>query len=567
MGCCRQNKVDADGPMSLAQRSGVLLFALLQNSLMGGIVYGWSSIDSTLLIAPESHGGAGIDPEKTSHVFSWAASTAMVSSFFLGIVLDLFGPRMCSLLSLSTIATGCALLAVSYDFAQFSVGFCVLAFGGPGICSSIIHIANLFPESKNLVMGCLSGCIAVSFSVLSVFDYLWHQYEWATFHSLFAFYAIIATLLGVGALVIYPNDPYEESTLDDDSSINGSDDDYKTGQLEGEETRLLVKTIVHPSVHHSPTTVVLRHVASLSAIPEHKHHHESHIQSVAAGPSLMIQQPLDSYLRPYTRSESFMISKEVMATDDPNKDVIMSLKDQPFLKQLLSGSYIRSSILFWICSFVTNFYVSSLSTELADLDQYTSPVQHGLTQTFTLFMSGGVFGSVMVGILIDNFGVEICTSILLVFGQLQMVIVLFFDQYQSMMMLSFFLYTLFRAFLYPVFIASLTSRLGFKYFGVLLGIGFAVSGLFQLLMAPLHDIVAGDCHLLASPDPSGEDDCFEGLWISLHLLQLSALLGLMVVPFLDYRSKVAHELAVEEYKARTHFGYRSLSGIGLSLED
>lgn len=399
MGCCCNTKsVDAEcQPMSWARRSGILLFALLQNSLMGGIVYGWSSIDSTLLIASEVHGGAGVDPTKTSHVFTWAASTAMVSSFFLGIVLDLFGPRMCSLISLSTISVGCGLLAVSHDLVHFSVGFCVLSFGGPGICSSIIHIANLFPESKNLAMSCLSGCIAVSFSVLSVFDYLWHQYQWATFHSLFGYYSVIAVLLGIGAFFIYPDQPYEESGCGDDScsSIQGSDDDDEEN-MEGEETHLLVKTALYPSVHQSPTTVVLKHVASLSAIPEHKHHHESHIQSVAAGPSLIIQQPLDSYLRPYTRTDSFMVSREVMASDEPDKEVIMSLKDQPFLKQLFSGTYFRSSILFWICSFVTNFYVSSLSTELADLDQYSDPVQHSLTQTFTLFMSAGVLGSVLV---------------------------------------------------------------------------------------------------------------------------------------------------------------------------
>ncbi len=150
------------------------------------------------------------------------------------------------------------------------------------------------------------------------------------------------------------------------------------------------------------------------------------------------------------------------------------------------------------------------------------------------------------------------------FGQFQMLIVLFFDQFQSLMVTSFCFYTLFRSFLYPLFIASLTSRLGFKYFGVLLGIGFAISGLFQLLMAPLHDTIAGDCHLSASPEPSGEDDCFEGLWISLHLLQLSALLGLMIVPYLDYRAKVAYEEAVNHYRARSN---ASFIGVGLSLED
>jgi hypothetical protein len=172
-----------------------------------------------------------------------------------------------------------------------------------------------------------------------------------------------------------------------------------------------------------------------------------------------------------------------------------------------------------------------------------------------------------VGILIDNLGVEICTSMSLVFGQLQMVIVLFWEKRQSMMAVSFCLYTLFRAFLYPVFIASLTSRLGFKYFGLLLGIGFAVSGLFQLLMAPLNNFVAGDCHLKDSADPSGEDNCFNGLWVSLHLLQLSALLGLMIVPYLDYRAKIAHEAVVADYKARSPFGYGSISGVGLSLDD
>jgi MFS family permease len=396
MDCWVQKKSadKTDMPLSLAQRSGILLFALLQNSLMGGIIYGWSSIDSTLLITSESHGGAGMDPQKTSQVFSWAASTAMVSSFFLGIVLDFFGPRICSLVSLSTIAVGCRLLGVSHDFAQLSTGFCVLAFGGPGICSSIIHIANLFPESKNLVMGCLSGSIAVSFSVLSLFDYLWNRYDWATFHSLFGYYSVLAGTLALGAFFIYPDTPYDDTSSDEDLSMQGSDDEEKSDGHELEETIPLVTK--SRSVHCSPTTVILKRVASLSAIPEHRHHHEPHIQSVAAGPSLMIQQPLDSYLRPYTRTDSFLVSREVMETDDPHKDVIISVKDQPFLKQLFSGSYIRSSLLFWVCSFVANFYVSSLSTELADLNYYADSVQHDLTRTFTLFMSSGVLGSVLV---------------------------------------------------------------------------------------------------------------------------------------------------------------------------
>ncbi|KAL3915425.1 MAG: hypothetical protein SGILL_005663 [Bacillariaceae sp.] len=573
----QQQQEQEQAQLPYSRRIAVLGFALLQNALLGGLIYGWSSIDSTLLVASIENGGAGIDPNSTSHVFSWAASVAMVSCFFLGIVLDLFGPRVCSVVSCSTITAGCALLATSSTFAQFSIGFCVLSFGGPGICSSIIHIANLFPDTKNLVISCLSGSIALSFSVLSVFDYLWHRFDFATFHSLFGYYTVLAGVLTFGSILMYPGKTYEDIESEDDSSSSIEDveeEKFGPGTEMTEETRLLVKTSLsnQSATSQSPTTVVLKRANSLSSIPEHQHHHESHIQSVGA-PSFYDHEPLDSYLRPYTRTESFMISRQVMsmAADDASyAQNAMSLKDQPFVKQLFSGTYVRSSILFWICTFMTNFYVSSLSTELADLDQYTSEVQHQLTRTFTLFMSAGSLVSPVVGILIDSYGVEICTFLLLIFGQMQMLIVLFFDQHKSLMIVSFGFYTLFRSFLYPVFIASLTSRLGFKYFGMLLGMGFAIAGLWQLLMGPLNDFIAGDCHLKESPDPTGEDDCFEGLWVSLHLLQLSVLLGLMVMPYLDHTSERAHEVAVEEFKRRTHISSHdslSGSGVGLSLDD
>jgi hypothetical protein len=192
-------------------------------------------------------------------------------------------------------------------------------------------------------------------------------------------------------------------------------------------------------------------------------------------------------------------------------------------------------------------------------------------------MSGGVIASIFSGLLIDTFGVEIVTCMMLVFGQLQMVTLLFFDQYHSFMVGSFYFYTLFRSFLYPVFIASLTSRLGFKYFGILLGLGFALSGLWQLLMAPLNDAVSGDCHskeYQRSGNGYGDDDdCFPGLWESVHLIQLSVLLGLMVIPFMDYKARLVREDAVDDYirhRKPTSGGYTIVgnddSGLGLSID-
>jgi MFS family permease len=538
--CFRKRTTDAKQLPSLGRRIGILTFALLQNALAGGLIFGWASIDGTMLISPESNGGAGVPTGKTTLVFSWASSLAMVSSFFLGIVLDMFGPRACSVLCLSSIAMGCRLLAASHNFTQFSIGACAVAFGGPGICGSIIHIANLFPGIQNLIMSLLSGSIAISFSVFSLFDVMWHKYEFATFHTLFGYYSWIAAALALGGFLFYPDEPYKEMTTDES-------DEEMVEALYSDVTPLLRMS---SSSVASPRTVL--YTPDLPVVHEHEQHHDDphsiHIQS-AAMLSLKIQQPLDTFLRLKGRTESFRESAEAIRTQDPAAAVLISLKDQPFFNQLFSATYLRSSILFWLCTFITNFFVTSLSTELADFQQYRTTVQHELAETFTLFMSLGVMASVLAGFLIDLLGVEICTVMTLIFGQSEMIIVVLFGNIRGMMVLSFFYYTMFRSFLYPVFIASLTSRLGFKYFGILLGMGFAISGIGQLLMAPLADFVRGDCHLMSSEDVTADTDCSSGLWRSLYLGELSILVALLVIPVMDHRAKIRREIAIREYHA------------------
>ena len=106
------------------------------------------------------------------------------------------------------------------------------------------------------------------------------------------------------------------------------------------------------------------------------------------------------------------------------------------------------------------------------------------------------------------------------------------------MTFSFWLYMLFRNFLYPVYISSLTDRLGFKYFGVLLGIGFAASGIAQLFMTALDEWAQGDCHHLTTASASGEvvesfPDCDHGSWGGLHIFQFAQLGLCIACPLLD----------------------------------
>ena len=64
----------------------------------------------------------------------------VIASFFnflgplvLGAVLDIYGPKKCSLLSISIIGIGCAMFGVSdkNKLDMFMPGMCLIALGGP----------------------------------------------------------------------------------------------------------------------------------------------------------------------------------------------------------------------------------------------------------------------------------------------------------------------------------------------------------------------------------------------------------------------------------------------------
>jgi len=159
--------------------------------------------------------------------------------------------------------------------------------------------------------------------------------------------------------------------------------------------------------------------------------------------------------------------------------------------------------------------------------------QFDLARYFTLIMSGGVVASFIVGTLMDRFGLEICTALTLLLGMVHMVVLQYFSDRYVWMIAGFFVYVMFRQFLFPVFIASLTARLGFKYFGLLNGLGFAASGIMQAFMALLVEFVQGDCHL----NLDNAKDCDFGRWQQLHTAEFVIFGLLLLVPFFDHREK------------------------------
>lgn len=146
----------------------------------------------------------------------------------------------------------------------------------------------------------------------------------------------------------------------------------------------------------------------------------------------------------------------------------------------------------------------------------------------------------------DHAGVESATCWTLLLGILHECIVIFQGHTKLWISLGFVVYICFRQFIFPVSIALITSRLGFKYFGLLNGLSYLLSGLVQLFMIALVHLVQGTCHKYNSHDEKFvSDTCDHGHWLELHIAELLVLILLLLVPYYDYRDKIAHQKQIE----------------------
>jgi MFS family permease len=449
-----------------------------------GIIFGWASIAGTILIAPEEKGGANLTRDQATLIFSIAASSSSLSCLVLGYILDAHGPRVCSLVGHFIVAMGFFLLSQEPTLFGILLGVCLIGFGGPSIQSALFHLTNLFPDSKFAVMSCLSGSFSVSFAIFPFFDYLWQNFA-ISFQVMTRSYILVVGLSSLASHFFWPNVAITE--LDDQID----DDNYDYNQ----------EFIHDDSNLKSDKRVITAESAFLES---------------AAHPHLL-EAPLNSYLRSNPRRimnshPSFQKSVASMLTA---QYVHISIKDNPFWNQLSSGVYARILLVFITTSFWANLYIASLPTELAVSHGEINTTSSNLGRTFTLITSTGVVVSFLIGVLMDRAGLVACTLLTLLLGQLHMLFLILGHDNQAALLLGFVVYTFFRQILYPLYIACLSARLGFKYFGILSGIGFTLSGITQLGMAPLVLAVQGD-H-----------------WMALHISQFLVLTILWGVPAVD----------------------------------
>jgi hypothetical protein len=444
---------------SLTFRITSIALGCFQNITSGGILYGWASISGSMLLATPTEGGPGLSADYIHIMFVTASFFSFLGPLLLGLILDSYGPRVCSFVSMLFIALGCALFAVSNipNFPMFIPGLSMIAFGGPGVQNAIVHLCNLFPNSKATATAVVTGSFQLSFIVFFLFDQMWHFYKY-DYQALFMTYGFICLCNAMLSLCIWPDAPYtyEDDTLTKSESSGG------LIRLPYKMIRIDKITPVKRAGYVSNTKAPIRDLPP----PWGKKISESYTN----------ESPVNE-----TSPSSFGYS----LSHPPVKE--LSLKEQ-----IMSNTFKNLTIFFVISSFWANFIIGTIDIQLGDSALMLSSYEQKMYgRYFTLCMTLGIIAIPFIGYMMDNGGFPLTSVATVAFGLIWSL--LFLYDSKNLLIPSFIFYAMYRTFLFTFLFAYLADTMGFRYFGVLAGIMFAVGGFVGLLQYPLAFWAAGKC--------------------------------------------------------------------------
>lgn len=170
--------------------------------------------------------------------------------FFFGMVLDFYGPRVCSVISIATITVGCCMFGLSNQSTRpiFIPAMCLIAFAGPGVQNSIVHLSNLFPDAKASALAYIIGSFSLSFIVLFVFDQLW-LFMHLNYQQLFLGYSVICVLNMIISILLWPDNSYVVIEVNDKNAVDQFP--LKAYERDSVGNKFSQLQVIHPCIHPS----------------------------------------------------------------------------------------------------------------------------------------------------------------------------------------------------------------------------------------------------------------------------------------------------------------------------
>lgn len=218
-------------------------------------------------------------------------------------------------------------------------------------------------------------------------------------------------------------------------------------------------------------------------------------------------------------------------------------------QQLTSLAFIRLNIFFIICSFWANFYIGTAVTQLGDLGIVPEADTSHYGDLLTLFMTGGVVVIPVVGWMMDVWGFPVTMFVTILFSIFWASLLCLLDA--KYLIASFVCYALFRTFLFTFLFSYMADRLGFQFFGILVGILFLISGVVGLLQYPLSEWADGSCIT------DSQDGCSHGQWDKVNHIMLVSFCLLLFFPYQDHieRKEISRRTTSNVYSATNLANY------------
>lgn len=188
-----------------------------------------------------------------------------------------------------------------------------------------------------------------------------------------------------------------------------------------------------------------------------------------------------------------------------------------------------------------------MDIQLGDSNQFDSVARTNYDRIFTLMMTGGFLSIPVVGLMMDHIGFPVTSFMTSLFGLLWSLCL--FSGSASALLLSFVFYALFRTFLYTFLFAYAADVMGFKYFGVLVGIIFVIGGFASLLQYPIARWATGTCHNATEV----EFYCDTGNWSIINLVLVFTMILSFIFSHEDWvrrrsiMKKIASRVSIELY--------------------
>lgn len=534
---------------SLAYRCTNIVLACFQNMTLGGILFGWASISGSLLISSEQEGGPGLSSEYVHMMFVTASFFSFLSPLLLGIVLDCYGPRLCSAVSIILIGIGSLLFSISekHSLPLFLPAICLIALGGPGTQSAIIHLSNLFPNWKATTTAFITGSFQLSFVVFLVFDQLWVFQSWS-YQRLFLTYCVVVGINLVVSIILWPDKPY--SYEDQFIALQASDMDLLEREQELTKQppvgpiRLPSVFVHHSDIQHGKAARNIVRPDNVQYAPIPGIHTAAPPLPAATGSSRSYSNKNNAnYSDTDAIDEPFGVTTAVgqsqsLAANEPS----ILLKEGSLYTQVTSEEFLLLLLFFLMHSYWGNFYIGTFDMQLSDSQLLGSAVdQQNYARIFTIIITMGVIVIPLVGALMDLHGFPVTSAFSIGCGILWAALLLI--RSSTALVISFVFYAAYRTSFYTFFFAYLADTLGYKYFGMLAGIIFVLGGLLGITQYPLAQLVAGTCH----DDNADQDTCSHGHWAIVNLIMLVMVASTLYFTVADWRRRHAKRLGVRTF--------------------